>query len=148
MIYAAIFALIVLIINTAKRNIGAALLIVLAMITVDNLVGSEIVKFLAGLGLPKAILPAIINLVLIIIPMLVVLFRAQKYSRRLPMLIFDGLLLFALVISASHAALTTLVGLDSFSLQIQDLIVNNYKLIIVTAGFYGFYQVIVKPEIE
>lgn len=148
MIYGIILIMTVLIINTAKRNIGATLLITLAMTTIYQLIGQDIANFLAGAGLPRANLLQIVNLVLVILPMLIVLFRSQKCSRHLPTLLFDSGLLFAILITASGVTIASLVNLDATSLQIQTWVVENYKTVVVLAGLYGFYQVILKPEID
>ncbi|MDO4870640.1 MAG: hypothetical protein Q3996_00890 [Candidatus Saccharibacteria bacterium] len=148
MIYGIILIMIILIVNAAKRNVGAALLITLAMTTIYQLIGQDIVNFLAGAGLARVNLLQIVNLILVVLPMLIVLFRSQKCSRHLPTLVFDSGLLFALLVTASGAVIASLIKLDATSLQIQVWIVENYKTIVVLAGLYGFYQVILKPEIE
>lgn len=148
MIYIITLFIIIAIILISKQKLTNGMIIALAMGYLANLINQDLSVFIKSTGISLSIeeISAVTQIVLILFPIMLVVYRSHKQNRSFAKLFFETTILFLVIISLLGSALSLLINLDPLSYQIQTFITDQSKIILTIAGFYSFWQIIQKEE--
>ncbi len=148
MVYLLIIALLALILIINHKQLGLAMILVVAMATVCKIIvpGLSQVLISSGLNLKSAVLTKIITIVLVIIPSLIVIYRSHRRARSIIRIVFESVVFVSLILSLIGSEINSLIKVDYLSLEIYQFITNYHQIILVLAIVLGFWQIVVKDE--
>ncbi len=148
MVFLLILVLLILTILLNKRQLGNAMIFLIAASNLANLVAANLASFIVNLGIKTnhKWLTSLITIIMIIIPMLVVIYRSHKRNRTTLKITIEALILTLAMIILVGPSLTNLIKIDQLSINILKIITNQSKIILILTGCYGFWQLIIKDE--
>lgn len=148
MIYIVMALLILVGLYLSKRQVGLALLVMLVMAQISGLLLADLVQLVrsAGFGLSLDVLTIGLKCLLVLLPTLVVLWRAPNHKRGLIWLAGESALMAGLLILFLQPQLTNLVRPDELGWQVVKLVNSYAKWLVVGAGAYGLYGLFKKSD--
>ncbi len=148
MIFILLLALLIITIYVSHRQLGLAMILALAFNQISQLIKFDLAKFIISLGLKLSLnkTAALISLILVLLSVLIIIYRSHKRSRKLITIILESILLMSLLIIFIGQDLIQLIKIDQLSIQISQFLLPYTKFIVIMAGFYGFWSLIVKDQ--
>ncbi len=148
MIYLLIFAIITILIILTHRQLGLSMLIAIAMANLAQLISADLASFLIriGVNLTKEALVNWVIFLIVILPVTVVIARTHRHHRSIIRIVAETALLMLTLIGLIGLNLSQIIKMDVLSTDIFNFSQLNLKLILIIAGIYGLWQVIIKHE--